>query len=81
MIQLAPGRAPITPVPHPSSPPAQPTAGNQSSHRGHPRRQFFDEYQPATAKVEAFSERLMRLNESRLIEHLRFYLPPATNNQ
>jgi hypothetical protein len=31
--------------------------------------------------VERFSQRLMRLNESRHIEHVRFYLPPTTNNQ
>jgi hypothetical protein len=32
-------------------------------------------------QVEAFSERLMRLNESRHIEHVRFHMRPATNNQ
>jgi hypothetical protein len=31
--------------------------------------------------VERFSQRLMRLNESRHIEHVRFHMPPATNNQ
>jgi hypothetical protein len=37
-------------------------------------------------QVEAFAERLIRLNESRYIEHVRFYMPtrhqpPTTNNQ
>ncbi len=31
--------------------------------------------------VERFSQRLILLNESRHIEHVRFYLPPRTNNQ
>jgi len=31
--------------------------------------------------VERFAQRTMRLNESRHIEHVRFYMPPATNNQ
>jgi hypothetical protein len=31
-------------------------------------------------QVKAFSERLMRLNESRHIEHVRFYMPPATSH-
>jgi hypothetical protein len=32
-------------------------------------------------QVEAFSQRLMRLNESRHIEHVLFHQQPATNNQ
>jgi hypothetical protein len=32
-------------------------------------------------QVEAFAQRLMRLNESRHIEHVLFHMPPATNNQ
>jgi hypothetical protein len=32
-------------------------------------------------QVEAFSQRLMRVNESRVIEYVRFHMPPATNNQ
>jgi hypothetical protein len=32
-------------------------------------------------QVEAFAQRLMRLNESRHIEHVRFHLPPATSHQ
>jgi hypothetical protein len=31
--------------------------------------------------VERFAQRTMRLTESRHIEHVRFYMPPATNNQ
>jgi hypothetical protein len=32
-------------------------------------------------QVEAFSDRLKRLNQSRHIEHVLFYMPPATDNQ
>jgi hypothetical protein len=32
-------------------------------------------------QVEAFAQRLMRLNESRHIEHVRFYMQPATSHQ
>jgi hypothetical protein len=32
-------------------------------------------------QVEAFAQRLMRLNESRHIEHVRFYMTPATSYQ
>jgi len=33
-------------------------------------------------QVEAFSQRLTRLNESRHIEHVRFHMqPPATSHQ
>jgi hypothetical protein len=32
-------------------------------------------------QVEAFAQRLMRLNEARHIEHVLFHQPPATNNQ
>jgi hypothetical protein len=32
-------------------------------------------------QVEAFWQRLMRLNQSRHIEHVRFYMPPATSHQ
>jgi hypothetical protein len=31
--------------------------------------------------VERFAQRNMRLNEARHIEHVRFHMPPATNNQ
>jgi hypothetical protein len=31
--------------------------------------------------VERFAQRTMRLNEARHIEHVRFHMPPATNNQ
>ena len=32
-------------------------------------------------QVEAFAQRLMRLNESRHIEHVRFYMQPPTSHQ
>jgi hypothetical protein len=32
-------------------------------------------------QVEVFAERLIRLNQSRHIEHVLFHQPPATNNQ
>jgi hypothetical protein len=35
----------------------------------------------AKCDVERFAERLMRLNESRPIEHVRFYMPPVTNRR
>jgi hypothetical protein len=31
--------------------------------------------------VERFAQRTMRLNEARHIEHVRFHMPPPTNNQ
>ncbi len=32
-------------------------------------------------QVEAYAQRLMRLNQSRHIEHVRFHMPPATSHQ
>jgi len=32
-------------------------------------------------QVEAYAQRLIRLNESRHIEYVRFHMPPATKNQ
>jgi hypothetical protein len=50
-------------------------------HKGIPYDPAQDGFVFSRDEIEAFSQRLMRLNESRHIEHVRFYMPPATNNQ
>ena len=45
-------------------------------HKGIPYDPVQDGFVFSQEEIEAFSQRLMRLNESRHIEHVRFYMPP-----
>ena len=50
-------------------------------HKGIPYDPVQDGFVFSKDEIEAFSQRLMRLNESRHIEHVRFHMPPRTSNQ
>jgi hypothetical protein len=50
-------------------------------HKGIPYDPIQDGFVFSNDQVEAFSDRLKRLNQSRHIEHVRFYMPPATSHQ
>ncbi len=44
-------------------------------HKGHPYDPTQDGFVFSKDEIEAFSQRLMRLNESRHIEHVLFHMP------
>jgi hypothetical protein len=50
-------------------------------HKGIPYDPVQDGFVFSKDQVEAFADRLKRLNQSRHIEHVLFHMPPATNNQ
>jgi hypothetical protein len=50
-------------------------------HKGIPYDPVQDGFVFSKDQVEEFSQRLMRLNQSRNIEHVLFHQPPKTNNQ
>jgi hypothetical protein len=50
-------------------------------HKGIPYDPVQDGFVFSKDQIEAFSQRLMRLNESRHIEHVLFHQPPATSHQ
>ncbi len=50
-------------------------------HKGIPYDPSQDGFVFSRAEVEAFAQRLIRLNDSRHIEHVLFHMPPPTNKQ
>jgi hypothetical protein len=50
-------------------------------HKGIPYDPAQDGFVFSNHQIEAHAQHLMRLNQSRHIEHVRFHMPPATNNQ
>jgi hypothetical protein len=49
-------------------------------HKGIPYDPAQDGFVFSKDQVEAFAQRLMRLNQSRHIEHVRFYMPPPARS-